>query len=139
MISTLKRSVSMMYFYTSLTENKVPIIDIVFAVSATATAANTNIKQMKAVITSILDHYGRGRVMYSIVVYGKDSQVQVKFNDQFPNDETLKRYILTLVPKSGGSDVLEAFSEGKKLFESDGARPVAQKVSVNLPEKCFCY
>lgn len=115
--------------------HKVPLVDIVFALSATAAASNTNFKQMKTVINSIIDHYGRGRILYSVVVYGKDSQIQVKFTEQFITDERLKNYILSMSPKTGGSNVLEAFQDGKRLFESGGARPGAHKV---FCQTCLC-
>ena len=104
------------------------MVDIIFALSATATASNANFKQMRTVLNSILDHYGRGRILYSVVVYGRDAQIQVKFSDQFLSDVRLRNYILALLPKTGGSNVLEAFEKGKKLFDSEGARPGAQKV-----------
>ena len=49
----------------------VPTLDVAFAISATATDAETNFKLMKDTITAFADMYGMSKINYAVVAYGE--------------------------------------------------------------------
>ena len=113
----------------------VPLVDLGFALSASAADANKNFDKMKSVINSIVDQYSISRVRYGVVVYGDDAKTSIGFQQVFPKDEDLKRYLATVVPASGGSSLETGLKEGKEMFRSRGVRPNARKVLVVFTDK----
>jgi hypothetical protein len=84
------------YFHcsTGLSDKRVPEIDIVFAVNAYAAAAEADFRHMKSVMESIIDKYAMGKMRYGVIVYGTNPRVKVNFNEEFPTDDDLNRYLL---------------------------------------------
>jgi len=113
----------------------VPLVDLGFALSASAVDAAKNFDKMKSVINSIVDQYSISRLRYGVVVYGDDAKISIGFQQVFSKDEDLKRYITKLVPASGGSSLDKGLEEGKELFRSRGTRPNARKVLVVFTDK----
>ena len=46
---------------------------------------------MKSVMQSIIDKYGMGKMRYSVIVYGSEPIIKIRFQEDFPTDEGLKR------------------------------------------------
>lgn len=83
------------FFYsTGTTDKRVPEVDIAFAINANAADAETNFRQMKSVIASIIDKYGMGKMRYALTVYGTNPNVKINFNEDFPTDDAIKRYFI---------------------------------------------
>lgn len=113
----------------------VPLVDLGFALSASASDASKNFDKMKSVISSIIDQYSISRIKYGVVVYGYDAKTVIDFQHVFPKDDDLKQYLLTVVPAAGGSSLEKGLTEGKELFESGGARSNARKILVVFTDK----
>ena len=113
----------------------VPLVDLGFALSASATDASKNFDKMKSVINSIVDQYSISRIKYGVVVYGNDARTVLGFQQVFSKGGDLKQYLTTISPASGGSSLEKGLVEGKELFESRGARPNARKVLVVFTDK----
>ena len=113
----------------------VPMVDLGFALSASAVDAVKNFDKMKSVINSIIDQYSISRVRYGVVVYGDDAKTSIGFQQVFSKSEDLTRYLATIVPASGGSSLEKGLEEGKELFRSRGTRPNARKVLVVFTDK----
>lgn len=113
----------------------VPLVDLGISLSASAADAAKNFDKMKSVILSIVDHYGTSRVRYGMVVYGDQAKTNIGFQQVFPKDEDLKRYLATIAPASGGSSLEKGLEEGKELFRSRGTRPNARKVLVVFTDR----
>ena len=113
----------------------VPLVDLGFALSASASDASKNFAKMKSVINSIIDQYSISRIKYGVVVYGDDAKIVIDFQQVFPKEDDLKRYLSTVTPATGGSSLEKGLATGEQLFASGGARPNARKVLVVFTDK----
>lgn len=107
-----------------------PIVDLAFALSATATDADTNFKLMKDTITSFADLYGMSKINYAVIAYGERQRKWVDFQSQPSDFEDLKKVVDTISREAGVVALDKALDEARKLF--DGARPQARKVTKPL-------
>ena len=108
----------------------VPTVDLAFALSATATDADTNFKLMKDTITSFADMYGISKINYAIIAYGEKQRTWVDFQSQPSDFEDLKKLVDAISRETGVVALDKAIDEARKLF--DGARPQARKVTKSL-------
>ena len=113
----------------------VPLVDLGFALSASASDASKNFAKMKSVINSIIDQYSISRLKYGVVVYGDDAKTVIDFQRVFPKEEDLKQYLSSVTPATGGSRLDKGLAQGEQLFVSGGARPNARKVLVVFTDK----
>ena len=113
----------------------VPLVDLGFALSASASDANKNFAKMKSVINSIIDQYSISRLKYGVVVYGDDAKTVTDFQRVFPKEEDLKQYLSSVTPATGGSSLDKGLAQGEQLFVSGRARPNARKVLVVFTDK----
>ena len=113
----------------------IPLVDLGFALSASASDASKNFDKMKSVINSIIDQYSISRIKYGVVVYGYNATTVIDFQQVFLKEENLKQYLSTVQPASGGSSLERGLTEGKELFEAGGTRPNARKVLVVFTDK----
>lgn len=113
----------------------VPLVDLGFALSASASDASKNFAKMKSVINSIIDQYSISRIKYGVVVYGNDAKTVFDFQQVFPKEGDLKKYLSAVTPAAGGSSLEKGLAKGEQLFSSGGARLNARKVLVVFTDK----
>jgi len=104
----------------------VPMVDLAFALSATATDASLNFKLMKDTITSFADMYGVSKINYAVITYGQSQRRWVDFQNQPSDFEDMKKIVDAIARETGVVALDTALDEARKLF--DGARPQARKV-----------
>ena len=102
------------------------MVDVAFALSATATDADTNFKLMKDTITAFADMYGVSKINYAVITYGERRRKWVDFQNQPSDFEDMKKTVGDIARETGVVALDKALEEAKKLF--DGARPQARKV-----------
>ena len=113
----------------------VPLVDLGFALSVSASDASKNFAKMKSVINSIIDQYSISRLKYSVVVYGDDAKTAIDFQQVFPKEEDLKQYLSSVTRATDGSSLDKGLARGQQLFASGGVRPNARKVLVVFTDK----
>ena len=111
------------------------MVDLGFALSASASDASKNFAKMKSVINSIIDHYSISRIKYGVVVYGNNARTVIDFQRVFPKEDDLKQYISSVTLATVGSSLEKGLAQGEQLFASGGARPNARKVLVVFTDK----
>lgn len=83
---------------------EVPEVDMIFAISANAQLDElANFQQMKEIINAMIDKYGRGDIMYAVIVYGEEPSRLVRFTTNFDSDEALMDYISKMGKRRGAS------------------------------------
>ena len=102
------------------------MVDLAFALSATATDASTNFKLMKDTIISFADMYGVSKINYAVITYGQSQRKWVDFQNQPSDFEDMKKTVDAIARETGVVALDSALDEAKKLF--GGARPQARKV-----------
>lgn len=107
------------------------VVDVVFAISATARDAEKTFSFMKEVIKSIFEKYGVDSLRPAVIVFGDTVSVRMNFQDSLEQD-ALKRLVQGLRPNRGTPDLEKALAEAKTLFS--GARPHAKKVLVIISD-----
>ena len=94
---------------------EVPEVDMIFAISATAQLDELeNFQQMKEIINAMIDKYGRGDIMYSVIVYGDEPSRVVNFKANFDSDEALMDFI-SKMGKSRGASLAKALKLAKEV------------------------
>ena len=114
----------------------VPMVDLAFALSATATDASVNFKLMKDTITSFADMYGVSKINYAVITYGQSQRKWVDFQNQPSDFEDMKKTVDAIARETGVVALDKALDEARKLF--DGARPQASKVMMVYYIQCMC-
>ena len=105
----------------------VPTVDLAFALSATASDADTNFKLMKDTITSFADMYGMSKINYAVIAYGERQRTWFNFQTQPSDFGDLKKIVDAISREAGVVALDKALDEARKLF--DGGRPQARKVT----------
>ena len=103
-------------------------MDVVFAISATASDAQQTFSVMKKVIKSIFEKHGVDSIRPAIIVFGDVASVRLNFDDNGTDLNDLKQLIDNLPQYRGTPDLDEAMSLAKTVFIR--ARPHAKKVLV---------
>lgn len=103
-------------------------MDLVFAVSAISPKADVNFAKIKEVVQELIDLYGVQRVYYSIILFGRDPTVRIKFSQQLSED-SLKNAVNLLPRPTDGSSLQAALAKAKEVF-NEGSRPDSKKVVV---------
>lgn len=112
--------------FISLVIPHVPVLDLAFALSATAADANKNFKLMKDTISAFAEMYGMSKINYAVIAYGQSPRKWFDFETQ-PSDLDALRRTVDGIPREGGVVALDkAVEEARKLF--DGSRTHALKV-----------
>ena len=107
----------------------VPTLDVAFAISATATDAETNFKLMKDTITAFADMYGMSKINYAVVAYGEKPKKWFDFQSQPSDFDALKRTVDAVTRETGIVALDKSLEEARRLF--DAARPQARKVETS--------
>ena len=88
---------------------------MIFAVSANAQLNElANFRQMKDIINAMIDKYGRGNIMYAVIVYGEEPSRLVRFTTNFDSDEALMGYI-SKMRKGRGASLTKALQLAKEV------------------------
>ncbi len=103
-------------------------MDVVFAISATASDAQQIFNVMKEVIKAIFEKHGVDSIRPAIIVFGDSSSVRLSFDEEITDLDELKRRIDNLPQNTGTPDLDAALLQAKGVFA--GARPNAKKVLV---------
>lgn len=115
----------------------IPVVDLGFAISATAANAKQHFKKMQEVIKTFIDKYGSHRVAYSVLTFGSTPTIRVRFSDSANSDEVLKQSVEN-IPQNPGTpaSLAKALEGAEDLFKaSNGARDDAVKVLVVITDK----
>ena len=106
-----------------------------FAISATAAAADNTYKRMLNAVAKIVEEYGTEKLQYGIIIYGRNAVVRRKLGDSFPNDKALKLFIRDSPRETGGSALDKALQQAEVLFYPiSGVRTEAEKVLVVITD-----
>ena len=108
---------------------KLPLVDLGFAISASAANSDDTFSKMKDTIKAIIDKYGKAKIHYSLIVFGDEALVKISFSDSFPTSNDLKQMVDVIPKQSGIPNMKKALEESRKMFER-GTRPDAEKVLV---------
>ena len=122
-------------FPTDLYLPSIPEVDLAFAISAASVEADNNFKKTKAVITAIIDTYGKNKLRYGVIVFGSRASSKIRFGDVLPRDEELKTIVGSLSGPKEPPALDEALKKGKELFDNADERPNARKVLVVIVDK----
>lgn len=94
---------------------EVPEVDMIFAISANAQLNElANFRQMKDIINAMINKYGRGDIMYAVIVYGDEPSRLVRFTTNFDSDEALMDYI-NKMRKGRGASLTKALQLAKEV------------------------
>lgn len=127
------------FFYQSITHgilhnvaDKIPKIDLAFAISAATSDADRTFRLMQDTIKSVVTKYGTTDILYSIITFGPVPVVQLRFGSFVGDSDRLKR-LVDNIPRQRGVPALDkALEKGKDVFEDPGARNDAKKVNVSM-------
>jgi len=108
-------------------------MDLIFAISTISPKADVNFAKIKEVIQDLIDRYGVQRVYYSIILFGRDPSVRIKFTQQL-NEDSLKNAVNRLPRPSGGSSLQAALEKAREVFD-EGSRPDSKKVLVVILDR----
>ena len=78
---------------------------MVLAISSTATLGEQNFKKTKDVIESILNEYGRERIHYGVVLFGREPRVAVRLGDNYVTDDELMARLNSFDRDTGSADL----------------------------------
>ena len=114
----------------------IPVVDLGFAISATASNAKEHFQKMQEVIKTFIDKYGSNRMAYSVLTFGSNATVHVRFSDSASADDLLTRYVENIPQNSETASLDKALESAKDLFKSsNGGRSNAEKVLVVITDK----
>ena len=119
-------------FFSSLLGKQVQDVDVVFAISATASDAQQTFGVMKDVMKTIFEKHGVERMRLAIIVFGDAVSVRLSFDEEVTELEELKERIDNLPRNTGTPDLNAALVEGNSLLAE--ARPNAKKVLVIISD-----
>ena len=78
---------------------------MVLVISSTATVGEQNFKKTKDVIESILNEYGRERIHYGVVLFGREPLVAVRLGDNYVTDDQLMARLNSFDRDTGSADL----------------------------------
>lgn len=114
----------------------IPVVDLGFAISATAANAKQHFRKMQEVIKTFIDKYGSHRIAYSVLTFGSTPTIRVRFSDSANSDEVLKQSVENIPQNPGNASLAKALEGAEDLFKaSNGARDDAVKVLVVITDK----
>lgn len=103
-------------------------MDLAFVISASSPSASVNFAKIKEIVKEVIDLYGVQRVYYSVILFGRDPTVRIKFTEQFTED-ALKNTIGLLPRPTDGASLHTALENSREVF-TEGSRPDSKKVVV---------
>lgn len=119
-----------------LGEPVIPLVDMGFAISATAINSREHFRKMQEVIKTFVDKYGSQRIAYSVLTFGSNPTISVRFSDAANGDEVLMSIINNIPQNEARASLDKALHGAKELFkDSNGARKDAMKVLVVITDE----
>ena len=103
-------------------------MDLAVVISATSPNAGVNFAKIKEIIQEVIAMYGVQRVYYSVILFGRDPTIRIRFNQQFTEDN-LRRSIDLLPRPSSGVSLDAALQKAKDAFD-EGGRSNSRKVVI---------
>lgn len=103
--------------------------NLIFAISALSTNANEKFQKMKDIIKTMVDEYGKERIHYSVIVFGEEPSVELRYATVFDTDSQLKNFLDSLGRTTSGAALDKALQKASELFEEyerDDARKVTR-------------
>lgn len=92
-------------------------MDLLFAISITATESGANMAYTKEIINKIIDKYGIKKLKYSLLTFGQKPLVHFKFNYTSYDTSLLKLALKRIKMRSRGVSLENAMREAKKVFD----------------------
>ena len=126
---------AMVFFFLSDPPPVSTEVDVAFALSANSLNNRQTFRLMKDTITWIIGRYGTEKLSYSVILFGGDAKIELDFDGDVSTPNKLIELVRGLSRRSGGSNLIAALEEAKKVFESASARPDAWKVLVVITDK----
>lgn len=80
---------------------------MIIAISTRATRGDENYQKTKDVISSIIDEFGRERIHYGVLLFGKPPQITVRLGDYHDTDDKLMAVIDNFAPDKNNADLAE--------------------------------
>ena len=117
---------------SSLLAKPVQHVDVVFAISATASEAQQTFSFMKEVIKIIFERHGVDSIRPGIIVFGDAVSVRLSFDEKISELDELRERIDNLPRNTGTPDLDAVLVEANRLFA--GARLNAKKVLVIISD-----
>ena len=78
---------------------------MVIAISSTATLGEQNFQKTKDVIESVVNEYGRERIHYGVVLFGREPTKALHLVDNYDTDEQLMAMLDTFDRDTGNADL----------------------------------
>ena len=82
-------------------------VDMIVAISSTATRGEENFQKAKDVIQSIINEYGRERLHYGVILFGKPPRTAVRLSDYYDTDKQVITVINTFPRDKDSADLAE--------------------------------
>ena len=80
---------------------------MIIAISTRTTRGDENYQKTKDVISSIIDEFGRERIHYGVLLFGKPPQTTVRLGDYHDTDDKLMAVINNFPPDKSNADLAE--------------------------------
>ena len=125
------------YFVLVFLSSDLPFVtdmDLAVVISATSPNAGVNFAKIKEIIQDVIEMYGVQRVYYSVILFGRDPTIRIRFNQQFTEDN-LRRSIDLLPRPSSGVSLDAALQKAKDAFDEEGRSNTRKVVIVVVDQK----
>ena len=113
----------------------IPLLDLGFAISASAQDAAKTFKLMKEAISSIAERYKTSNIRYALLTFGDTVNREVNFTQELPGLEALQMALEKVSQPSGKPDLEAALLDARMMFKEAPSRPGAKKVLVVIMDK----
>ena len=84
-------------------------VDMIVAISSTATRGEEDFQKAKDVIQSIINEYGRVRLHYGVILFGKQPQTAVRLSRYYDSDKQLMAVINAFPRDTDSADLAEVY------------------------------
>lgn len=122
----------MSFIFTGLPA--VPMVNLIFAISALSSNANEKFEKMKDIMKTMIDEYGKERIHYSLIVFGNEPSVELRFSTTFDTDNELKAVLDFKDRATDGAALDKALKKASELF-TEYQREGAKNVLVVIMDK----
>ena len=110
------------------------MVNLIFAISALSSNANEKFEKMKDIIKTMVDEYGKERIHYSLIVFGNEPSVELRFSMTFDTDSELKAFLDLKDRATDGAALHKALKKASELF-TEYQRESAKNVLVVIMDK----
>ena len=122
------------FFHSDITIEE-EMLDLVFALSATALNSDDTFMAMKSVITEILNTHGSSSVRYAIITFGKYPNVTLDIGQE-SDPRKLRKILQSLSKNNDGVDLSRALKKAKEILQNASvSRPTAKRILIVAMDK----